>query len=367
MDVRRGVGIDERTARLTGSDRASFDEAVRALALVQVHGSPGDIFDAIARCVPIAGGLIGVLGGDAASSPVSHIVKLPDTVIEGWASTPSHQLARMLAPMVGAGPGELISDTQAIVGPFRDEIALLRRLDDAGLGESAGYKVSTHRAASGRPVHSFMTFALERGGAFDERHRHTLALLRPFIHDAQSRIGVPLIASQSILAQIVNEQSIGFMCVARTGRIVEVNQRMHALAIRYLRAARTEGGRGALARFADRARAETAGGRTWQLRAEDGSAVAEVSAHRLAKESHSIGDDVVLLMMKELVLSPAASAGELTDRQQEIAKLLVGTGLSYKQIADRLGISEGTVRKHVEHVYRSAGVHSRAELAIKLR
>ena len=57
----------------------------------------------------------------------------------------------------------------------------------------------------------------------------------------------------------------------------------------------------------------------------------------------------------------------LTERQREIAGLLAGSGLSYKEIAGRIGITEGTVRKHVEHIYRAAGVHSRAELAMKLR
>jgi DNA-binding NarL/FixJ family response regulator len=57
---------------------------------------------------------------------------------------------------------------------------------------------------------------------------------------------------------------------------------------------------------------------------------------------------------------------ELTRRQREIAGILSSTGLSYKEVASQLDISEGTMRKHAENVYRCLGVHSRAELMIAL-
>lgn len=57
---------------------------------------------------------------------------------------------------------------------------------------------------------------------------------------------------------------------------------------------------------------------------------------------------------------------QLTLRQREIASLLSETGLSYKEVASKLAISEGTMRKHVENVYRRIGVHSRAELMVRL-
>lgn len=56
----------------------------------------------------------------------------------------------------------------------------------------------------------------------------------------------------------------------------------------------------------------------------------------------------------------------LTHRQKEIALLLCRTGLSYKEAASHLKISDGTMRKHVENVYRRMGVHSRAELTVAL-
>ncbi|WP_437924634.1 LuxR C-terminal-related transcriptional regulator [Sorangium sp. So ce291] len=52
----------------------------------------------------------------------------------------------------------------------------------------------------------------------------------------------------------------------------------------------------------------------------------------------------------------------LTPRERDVVELLVGTGLSYKQIAAQLDRSEGTVRTHTERIYRAFGVHSRLEL-----
>lgn len=57
----------------------------------------------------------------------------------------------------------------------------------------------------------------------------------------------------------------------------------------------------------------------------------------------------------------------LTPRQRDVAALLVGTGLSYKQIAAHLELSEGTIRTHTERIYRAFGVHSRPELTVAVR
>ena len=54
---------------------------------------------------------------------------------------------------------------------------------------------------------------------------------------------------------------------------------------------------------------------------------------------------------------------QLTTREREVLDGLAND-LMYKQIADRLSISTGTVQNHVRHIYEKLQVHSRAE-AIK--
>jgi predicted ATPase/class 3 adenylate cyclase/DNA-binding CsgD family transcriptional regulator len=54
--------------------------------------------------------------------------------------------------------------------------------------------------------------------------------------------------------------------------------------------------------------------------------------------------------------------GSLTRREQEVAKL-VASGLTNRQIADRLFISERTAEDHVEHIRNKLNVRSRTEVA----
>ena len=50
----------------------------------------------------------------------------------------------------------------------------------------------------------------------------------------------------------------------------------------------------------------------------------------------------------------------LTDRENEVLKLLAA-GLLYKEIADRLQITHGTVRQHIYNIYKKLHVQNRTE------
>ncbi len=57
--------------------------------------------------------------------------------------------------------------------------------------------------------------------------------------------------------------------------------------------------------------------------------------------------------------------GILTTREKEVFKLLV-SGLTTKEIASNLGISEKTVRNHISNVMQKLGVKGRANAVIEL-
>ncbi len=57
---------------------------------------------------------------------------------------------------------------------------------------------------------------------------------------------------------------------------------------------------------------------------------------------------------------------KLTDRETEVLEQL-SKGLSYSIIADNLFISSGTVRKHIENIYKKLQVHNKIEAIIKAR
>lgn len=59
-------------------------------------------------------------------------------------------------------------------------------------------------------------------------------------------------------------------------------------------------------------------------------------------------------------------AAELTGREKEICALMV-EGLANKQIADRLYISEGTVKNYISNIYDKTGIHDRVKLVVELK
>jgi len=69
-----------------------------------------------------------------------------------------------------------------------------------------------------------------------------------------------------------------------------------------------------------------------------------------------------LLLIKKYTNKPQLIAEDfkLTKRELEILEF-VSKGLTYDQISDQLFISYGTVRKHVENIYRKMKVHNKIE------
>ncbi|HEY5986399.1 MAG TPA: response regulator transcription factor [Streptosporangiaceae bacterium] len=70
---------------------------------------------------------------------------------------------------------------------------------------------------------------------------------------------------------------------------------------------------------------------------------------------------LVLGEFRRLAASPAAGTPRLTEREAEILRM-VGTGLSYKQIAERLVLSHRTVQNHVQNTLTKLHLHNRVEL-----
>ena len=62
---------------------------------------------------------------------------------------------------------------------------------------------------------------------------------------------------------------------------------------------------------------------------------------------------------------PAPNSGaRLSSREEEVLALLA-KGLYYKQIADMLGVTMDTIRKHCHHIYEKMHVSSRTEAVVK--
>jgi DNA-binding NarL/FixJ family response regulator len=63
--------------------------------------------------------------------------------------------------------------------------------------------------------------------------------------------------------------------------------------------------------------------------------------------------------------NPAQEDEGLSSREKEIIQLL-STGLLYKEIADRLGITTGTVKQHIHRIYEKLHVSNKTEAINKV-
>jgi DNA-binding NarL/FixJ family response regulator len=77
------------------------------------------------------------------------------------------------------------------------------------------------------------------------------------------------------------------------------------------------------------------------------------------------GENVVVGMPQEMIERvDDGSEGVLSAREMEIL-LLVSRGLSNREVAFSLGLSESTIKRHLANVYTKIGVHSRGEAVRK--
>jgi DNA-binding NarL/FixJ family response regulator len=70
---------------------------------------------------------------------------------------------------------------------------------------------------------------------------------------------------------------------------------------------------------------------------------------------------LVLGEFRRLASDPAPDSPRLTEREAEILRM-VGTGMSYKQIAERLVLSHRTVQNHVQNTLTKLQLHNRVDL-----
>ena len=59
-------------------------------------------------------------------------------------------------------------------------------------------------------------------------------------------------------------------------------------------------------------------------------------------------------------------APDMTEREKEICTLLA-EGLTNRQIAEQLYISEGTVKNYISSIYDKTGIHDRAKLIVAMK
>lgn len=90
-------------------------------------------------------------------------------------------------------------------------------------------------------------------------------------------------------------------------------------------------------------------------------AIRDVAAGGGPMSSH-IARKVIHSFRPEFRKTPVADG--LTPREQQILELLA-RGMAYKQIADELNLSMGTIQTHISRIYKKLHVNSRTEAVVK--
>jgi DNA-binding CsgD family transcriptional regulator/PAS domain-containing protein len=199
---------------------------------------------------------------------------------------------------------------------------------------------------------------------FTEKDRLLLNLLRPHLEELHHRLQSLERAQQHLsnLRQAIDAAGRGVMMLNSDGRVEFVNQAAQQILEVSVDGAPRKGQRISgplLAWLSAQQRGLSGGG--------DGSAPAEP----LVIEGSGVGivcrylpgvrpedNDVVLLEEQRATATDGAAPLGLTAREAEVLSL-VASGRTNAQIAEDLVISERTVQKHLEHVFRKLRVSTR--------
>jgi len=355
---------------LSAKDRLLALAIRRNLDKISMSGSPAEIFAALRPITAISGGMIGTSTEGKPESMVIRDVNLTEPMVNGFQETPREQRGLMFAPLFAAKAGQLVPATKGLSVSAREQIKLWQITRAEGYGETAGYKVSDPDGYSRRFV--FMTLALEGPCMFTERDHYLLGVLQKPIYSALERLRVPLIPSEKVSMQMMEEREIGYVLVAQKSlpRCIEVNMRARALIERYAASVGIEADRLLVSMFAKQAMTQCSDGSSWVIVRKHGDAELKVHVHGLRPDSHNVGENVWLVTMEESIYPvdlSIFSAFGLTPREIEIVQLLVESEYTAKDIAEELGTSPHTVRTQIEKIRGKMGVKSRAALTAKVQ
>jgi DNA-binding CsgD family transcriptional regulator len=357
------------------SELRNLKEARDALGAVPTAGSAESLFAAIRRCVPFACGLLDTITASRPFEPSDVLYRVPDAFFATVADFIDQDTSPLVAMRLPVGVAYRAAD----LVPERRlrSIPIVQALyPHYGLDLPSVLTLSVVPRSYDREHTTLWLFHEHGQRGLTSRERQMLEVLHADICAAVERMRLPFLPQNPLLAQILSEEHAGYALLRLDGSLLECNHRAFVLAHRYAPSGAGGNRYAMLSHIMRRAQGTpSAGGfSAHYIRRADGAAILEVSLHKLAKEHNSLPEDATLIRLKEMPvhlepIKPARQAAleKLSPRRREIATLLVNSGFSYKEMAHELGLSEGTVRKLTEQVYRAVGVRSRAELVAMLK
>ena len=353
--VRRVLTTSRQGSVWSADEKAALERARRALEAVRFGDGLDAVVHACRHVAPIVAGMLDSFRASAPFEPEDVIVDVPMSFIDAvMASTeedpspfimmglPAHRVARDVDT---CGDGHRMYDV-----PFFAEL-----YPHHGIGHAAAVALRRTPIADDTLFENLWFFTESGSPPLSLSSCRMLEAITPEIGNAVARLDVPAIHGASFLGQILAADDAGFALVDGDGRLLEANRRAFVLAALY----RTG--------LEDLLRCVTPIERqaqyAWQR--QDGGGMLCATAYPLDGRAHGLPRRVTLFRLQEETAEARplpAQLAALSPRRREVAVYLARTSLTYDQIAGRLGIASGTLRKHAEHVYRALGVHSRWEL-----
>ena len=333
---------------------------------------PGDplerVLAALQNIAPVAAGFLERFrAGEETDGHVTPIL-LPEDYLAVMMRSRPHDRS-VLSVVSAASTGAVLLDRAALAAEAWRNIEAYVALQQFGMFHPLALKLGSpgDRRIVEPAWHTYLAlFADDPRYPLTPEECNRLGPLHPDLQRALARIRLPLAMEEPLLLQIVREQRLGMVLLARDGRVLGTNGRAWVLAERFARGSQRPK-RGAVRDLTD---ACLRGGESGEwVRAfhesSGSSGTIVVSRHEILGPPR---EDVILLLFREIAV-PASPEGApqgpwsaLSGRARQIAELLVSSGKPYKQLADDVGIAVGTFRKHVQLLYRTLGVSSRAEL-----
>lgn len=343
--------------------------ARRALLRLGPGGRLDDMLAALRQVAPVATAFVErYREGEEANGCVTPIL-VPRDYVESMMCSRPHD-ASVLSIVSSAHAGAVLQDRAVLAAEAWRDVHGYVALERFGMFHPLAVKLAS-RGVCEAGWHTYLAlFGEDPRRPANPEECDRLAALHCDIGRALRRVRLPFTPDEPLFSQIAREQHMGMLAFTRDGRLVAVNGRAWTLAERFARA-RQLPGRDAVRDLAERLLQQEGPGE-WMTTLSDvtapRSSIIVVSRHCISAVARSRTEDIILLLLREIA-SPAETDGPrkrpwsaLPRRARQVAELLVDGGKPYKQLADEVGISEGTFRKHVERLYRALGVTSRAEL-----
>ncbi len=352
-------------------ETTKMDAARRALQNITATSPPTALFEALRGLIPFDAGMLETIRVDQPWDPVDVLFDIPEGFVRARSSMIEQDPAVPLVLGIEAGVAcvdrEILSEREFSAMPYCQE--LYPRYGFVGV---SGFMVTAEDEIIGRVHNTIWLFRGTRCRIPNFRECRMLEALHGEVSDAIAALRLPFLARHPLDFNALGSDS-GYALLRRDGSIFEANLHAFSFANQYAVGGQRQHQQHELVEFIRSVERMSPGpARKLHVRRSDDKGILSVSFQCLTRGRYGLPEDLTLVRMSEVLLETIDRRGEqylatLSPRKRHIARLLVQTPMSAKDIAVRLGVSHRTVEKHKEHIFQVLGVSSVEALGKLLR